>query len=312
MLSASRARPALRALAVLALAATTGCAAAPARELQDGAAAGSIAVPDLARLGHGTLYVVTGSGPARGELWRLDLDDGTAARLTRAARDGAVTTVSASRAGIVVSGRADGVPTTGVVTRHGVETLGGGGVLDAAVDRSGRVAAVRPADVAAPGGNGSDQLELAGLDASRPTVLYAAPGVRLGPVSWGPQGWLAVAARPAGTHRHGEVLVFDAAGVLARRLRPLGRGAPEAVWGPRAPGIAAGGSRARLLGLTGKQQPVPRGWRPLCWSPDGRGLLVARGRSVGLWRGAPTVATVPLEQGRVTSCAWLEEPAPVT
>ena len=304
MLSASRARPAVGALVVIALVALAGCAAAPARDRNDGPLAGD----DLSQLGDGTIYLVAGPRPDRAELWRLDLATGASTRLVRSAAGLGLSTVSASPSGLVLGGSAAGVLSAGRLDGRGVTALGGGGVTDPAVNRKGRVAWLRPADLDSPGGNRSAQVEVGDLDETRPAVLFRGEGVRLAGAAWGPAGWLAVGSRVG---KDARVLVFDRRGLLRGRLDARVHGAHGAVWGAHAPGVAVTGHRhSEVLGLDGSRQPIPDGWQPLCWRPDGKAMLVGRGTAVGLWRGQAEVVAIPVRLGAVSSCSWLEQPAP--
>ena len=304
MLSASRARPALCALVAVAFVALAGCAAAPARERNDGPLAGD----DLSQLGEGTIYLVAGPRPERSELWRLDLASGASTRLVPSSSGLGLTSVSASPAGLVLGGETAGVVTAVRYDGHGVAALGGGGVGHPAVAGKGRVAWLRPADTGTPGGNRSAQVEVGALDESRPTVIFRAKHTELSGAGWGPRAWLAVGAREHGAT---EVLVFDRRGLLRGRLDPHVRGARGAVWGPHAPGVAVTGTQdSEVLGLDGSRQAIPDGWRPLCWRPDAKAMLVGRGTAVGLWKGQAEVVAIPVRLGEVSSCSWQEQPVP--
>lgn len=264
---------------------------------------------DLARLGTGALYVIAGPDHSSGNVWLLDLSKRRSEQLTDNKPPYGISWVSASSAGVVVADARSGIDELGILREDGVELLADGHVVTPSISDSGRIASVRPPD----NNTRYFQVEVKPNADARARVVHRQRVSDLASTAWGADERLAVGSRGWPEPGRPEVLIFDKHGKLDRRLRPRLPEVGAPVWSPTAPGIAVWGfGSAEIITLDGEHTKLPNGWRPICWNPDGSGLLMTKGNQIALWRDGALAFKATVRAGGIFECAWLDKPAPTT
>lgn len=306
--------------AVLGVLAVTACGGSAGTHVTVGGlgtAAPSTAAPltsaDIRQLGEGALYVVAGPNPMSGNVWWLDPSSGAATQLTHNQPTFGISSVSASEAGLVVSDARSGIDELGIVEEDGVRLLVDGHVVTPAIDDHGRIATVRPPEIVKPDGDRFFHLELKENADTAGRTVYRQQTPDMGGAAWGPGGRLAVGSSGFPKPSRAEVLIFDSRGRLEKRLGAGLQQLGAPVWGERAPGIAVRDEKkAVIVDLAGRRTPLPTGWAPICWSPNGSSLLLTQGNQIALWAGGQLGRPIKTQSGTgIFECSWIASPAPL-
>lgn len=272
------------------------------------------------KLKSGTLYVILGD-PGSGAVWRVDLASGRSDQLTHPEPQYGASSLSASRAGLVLADASSGIDVVSVYRAgKSIDLAGHGG--PPVISPDGTVAYVQIPDFVNGTGPQSWRIAVMPVAGGQAHTLYEQSGpdlqaVDLSSLAWGPGGRLAAVS--AGGPRNGlgtpEVLILNGNGQVETRVRPMVGEVGQVVWNPNAPGVAVAGwsGKNELIGVNGQETALLSDWTPMCWSPSGADLLVTHGLSVGVWH-ATTPGQVE-ELGSMPStmmvgdCSWTDAPA---
>ncbi|MGH2652505.1 MAG: hypothetical protein ACRDHK_14985, partial [Actinomycetota bacterium] len=143
------------------------------------------------------------------------------------------------------------------------------------------------------------------LTTGQQRTVYETPDSS-GPPNWGPDGSLAVLANYGSPDNR--ILIIGADGGR-RELQAAVPGATYLQWSRAGPLAITNfkGQSALIDPGSGRSDPLPSEWNPLCWSPDGRSLMVGQGRRLGLIGLGDLTRVKPLGSfGKpVSGCAWV-------
>lgn len=137
-------------------------------------------------------------------------------------------------------------------------------------------------------------------------TAYQQAGKSISGPAWLPQGLLAVVEKDLPGHRQTRIVLIAADGSI-RRVELGERASTGLVGSPQAAHLVVADDNSPPSGFlldleSGQRHPLPPGWLPLTWSPDGKSLLVANGRRLGLIQ-PPDLARVD-EVGTFLAPVW--------
>jgi hypothetical protein len=262
-----------------------------------------------------TAYLLIGP-PGSANVWRVDAAHPKGEQLTDNKGAFGVSWISASPAGLVLADARSSIDVVSVYRDHASQPLPAGHGGTPSVNADGQIAFVQVPDVVNRTGPQTFRISVTSTGGEPPQVRYQ-QATDMGALAWGPGNQLAVISAPGPRKGQGrpEVLVINGSGTVMTRLRPSIGEIGFLSWNAAAPGIAVGGmtDRSEIVTTDGRETPLPRGWRPLCWSPDGSKLLVGRDTEAGVWRPGASDRVDSLGKtggsGPLLGCAWLTRPA---
>jgi hypothetical protein len=271
-----------------------------------------------AALGQGTLYLLLGNEDVSANLWRVDLPSGRSRQLTFNPAEDGVSNFDASPAGLVLGDARSSVDQAEFM-RGGKPHLLGGGIGDSPqINDAGQVVDFASAEQSVTHGPWSHDRLLLWDNPHGPyrTIYQTKPG-NLASVAWNPAGDRILLINGPDDNAYIRLYTANTRGQIERRWMILpGAGPDEYAWGPQGLAIGYFSSRpSEILSPSGLDKtPLPAGWVPGCWNPQGSKLLVITSdqRRVGIW--------LPAHPGRVhdlgalrgqafQECSWTVRPA---
>ncbi|HEV2376483.1 MAG TPA: hypothetical protein VGS19_30460 [Streptosporangiaceae bacterium] len=276
----------------------------------------------LAAMGDTTMYLLAGP-EASANVYMLNHANPQGLRLTSNPSGFGISWISASPAGLLLGDARTSIDVTSIYRDHRSQPLPAGQTGAGAISPTGTIAYAAIPGNASGTGASTWRIELTTANGASSRVVYRQPAPDLGLMAWGSGNQLAVIS--SACHGRSQVLILDSSGRVRARLNPSLATTTFCLlaWNTRAPGLAIGyhpglditgtGVASELITLSGHQTLMPYGWLPMCWSPDGTSLLVARGLTIGLWHlNDPAQVRVLGSTGRagpLSGCAWLTKPA---
>lgn len=264
-------------------------------------------------LPRGTFYLL--AGPKSGwsnNVWQV-AKSGRQVELTHNRPNYGIDGLVAAHAGIVVANAASDYDELARLTRHGMVAIPGGHADPAFMTAAGSVYFVEA--------NPPEKLEVDKTFTSKPSLIFEQRET-IGVVAQGPRSRIVFQSYPEFLPKGHHGPIFQVREVLGRhRARPIDayiRDPQVPVWSPNAVGLSINSRKvASVPGIVlergGHRRRMPRGWQSLTWSPNGRVLLLQKGRSLGLWnpkskKGVQVVAST--RGGSIVDAAvWLRSPA---
>jgi hypothetical protein len=259
----------------------------------------------------GFLYVLAGPDQYSANISEVDMKDGRTRRLTSNPKGYGVSMFSASPAGIAMATAATGSDTLRVSTPSwtaGPSTLPASAP---AIDSRGWVVASR--------GTGSG----VAIDVYDPTgkvrKLFEAKDPDAPMATWGPGGSILIVGRSEPIPGAGPTWIRAVSRTGRTKRQPAALPGNFALLNNPYPDVqpfiakkVTTGAGFVLDEALSHPVRVAAHWTPQCWTPDGRELLVTRGKKVGLWRtGEPDeVDAIASATSAIYGCAWLSEPSP--
>jgi len=259
----------------------------------------------------GFLYVLAGPDEYSANVSEVDMTDGRTRRLTSNVKGYGISMFSASSAGIAVATAASGSDTLRVSTPSWTAAPSTRPASAPVIDSRGWVVASR--------GSGSG----VAIDVYDPTgkvrELFKAKDSDAPMATWGPAGSIIISGRTAPVPGTGPTWVRTVSRTGKTTRQPSALPGNFALLSNPYPDVQpfiairvttdAGFVLDEALSHPVRVAPH---WTPECWTPDGRELLVTRGRKVGLWRAADPgeVEVIASATSAIYGCAWLSEPAP--
>lgn len=253
----------------------------------------------------GTLYVGAGPSGFAQDLYRIRGDGRTAPEQVTALPPGRNLSVLTAGSGqVIVSEATEGTDKIARLVGNRLERLIDDRVFTPSLSDDGRLAYVRLRE--AVGQPNVDFVVVRDLASSEERNLYQHTGGSLSYPAWAPGSLLAVVEKDGPTLRQARIVLIGADGTV-RKVELGERASTGLVGSQRAPHLVVRGngpppSQFLLDPALGHRDPLPPGWVPLTWSPDGSSLLVANGRRLGLIR-PPDLARVD-EVGNFPQPVW--------
>jgi len=259
----------------------------------------------------GFLYVLAGPDEYSANVSEVDMTDGRTRRLTSNPKGYGISMFSASPAGIAMATAATGSDTLRVSAPSWTAGPSTRPASAPAIDSRGWVVASRgtgsgvAVDVYDSNGKVRELLEARDPDA--PMATWGPGGSifivgRTEPISGTGPSWIQTVSRTGKTNRQPSALP----GNFALLNNPYPDVQPFiAVRVTNGAGFVLDESLSHPVGVAAH-------WTPQCWTPDGRELLVTRGKKVGLWRAddPDDVEVIASTTSAIYGCAWLSEPPP--
>lgn len=255
--------------------------------------------------GRGTLYVGAGPTGFAQDLYRIRGDGASRAERVTAMQPGRNLSVLTAGSGqVIVSEGSEGTDKIARLVGDRLERLIDDRVFSPSLSDDGRLAYVRLRE--AVGRPNEFSVVVRDLASGEERTLYQQSPAALGDPAWGPASLLAVVETDAPGYRQTRIVLVGADGAV-RKVELGERSSTGLVGSQRAAQLVVRGNGPPPGGFlldpgSGRRDPLPPGWLPLTWSPDGSSLLVASGRRLGLIQ-PPDLARVD-EVGTFPEPVW--------
>ncbi len=277
-------RQSLLVIAVMAtLAASCSSEAAPPKQTA------TVLLPD-----RGTLYLGAGPTVSAEDLYRIRGDGRSGPeRITAMPAGRNLSVLTAGSGQVIVSEASEGTDKVARLVGNRLERLIDDRAFTPSLSDDGRLAYIRLRE--AVGRPNEDFVVVRDLASGEERTLYQHTGGSLSYPAWGPASLLAVVEKDGPTLRQTRIVLISADGTV-RKVELGDRASTGLAGSQRAAHLVVRGngpppSQFLLDPGSGRRDPLPSGWLPLTWSPDGSSLLVAKGRRLGLIR-PPDLAAV--------------------
>lgn len=253
----------------------------------------------------GTLYLGAGPTLSAEDLYSIRGDGRSRPERVTAMPPGRNLSVLTAGSGqVIVSEASEGTDKIARVVGNRLERLIDDRVFTPSLSDDGRLAYVRLDE--AVGRPNEHFVVVRDLASGEERTVYQHTGGSLSYPAWTSESLLAVVEKDGPTRRQARIVLVSADGTV-RKLELGERASTALVGSQRAAQLAVVDygppPTAFLLDPgSGERDPLPSGWLPLTWSPDGSSLLVANGSRLGLIR-PPDLATV-VEVGTFPVPVW--------
>jgi hypothetical protein len=287
------------------------CTTKPSTTLRRPQATGKTILTTTRELPAGVWYVLAGPNDQSANLWRLSRSAGQTEMTHNNKKDDGIDAISATEAGIVVANAASGQDTLDHVTRRGLEKIPGGHGYVPIITKDGRVMFAVP-------DSPTYYIKSDITTESKSRTVYSQRQL-IGTIQSGPKDEIVFDSNPHLPGPGGPQQVREVTGVHQYRVIPTGVSDPSNVsWSADAVGLAIDSYTKRgvvVMSRSHLRWSIPRGWQSVSWSPNGRELVVLRGRQIGVWppghaQQVHVVGSVP-PGTTLIQASWLQTPARV-
>lgn len=254
----------------------------------------------------GTLYLMSGPTLFTADLWRLR--DGRPERLT-SFPGGRISVVTAGSGEVVVAEASSGTDKIARLAGDHLERIIDDRVFSPSLSTDGRLGFSRSLYDARSGTLPSrSSIVVRDLRSGAERVAFETPGSR--PVAnpaFAPDGSLAAVVGSGSPDAHVVLIGSDGKATEPGLAHPGGIGL---IWSPGRRLVVTGDKGFPSLlwdPASNRRDPLPAGWDPLAWSPDGTSLLVSQGDALGRIDPADPSRVTPLGRfgpGPVYGAAW--------
>lgn len=236
--------------------------------------------------GGGTLYLGAGPTVFAQDLYRISGDGRGPERLTALPPGRNLSVVTAGSGQVIVSEGSEGTDKIARLVGNRLERLIDDRVFTPSLSEDGRLAYSRLHEEV--GGLNEFSVVVRDVASGQERTVYQQAGKSISGPAWLPQGFLAVVEKDLPGHRQTRIVLIADDGSV-RRVELGERTSTGLVASQEAPHLVVADYGSPPGGFlldpeSGRRNPLPSGWLPLTWSPDGSSLLVAKGPRLGLIR----------------------------